>query len=417
MADAEKPYRLYKGGRTKGKVPTAPRPERAGRGEPSRAKQPGKPRWGRRIGLAVLLLGVLLVVWIVASYLSFRQGVEQANERLPKTVAASLAAQDGLLTSKPSLIMLLGTDGDKTAARQDFRRSDSILLVRTDPERHRMAYLSIPRDLRVDIPGQGPNKINAAFQLGGPALTMKTVRALTGLQPNHVVLVDFDNFKDVIDALGGVEIDVPKPILSNRFDCPYATEARCQEWQGWRFEKGTQTMDGKRALIYSRVRENRLDPAENDLTRGERQQDVVEAMTNELVVLRHLPQAPVHRRRPRRAADDGSLRRAAAAARLVAVPLERGSLAPLPPRRRAAVDRRRVRARRRRGEQRHALDVHRPVGAAAAAAGNDLRRRLPGRPRAVRAAVACSGAKRPFRGLGAKRDPLPRIPFPIAPAD
>jgi LCP family protein required for cell wall assembly len=179
--------------------------------------------------------------------------------------------------------MLLGTDGDKTAARQDFRRSDSILLVRTDPERHRMAYLSIPRDLRVDIPGQGQYKINAAFQLGGPALTMRTVRALTGLQPNHLVLVDFDNFKEVIDALGGVEIDVPKPILSNRFDCPYATEARCQEWPGWRFGKGKQEMSGKRALIYSRVRENRLDPAENDLTRGERQQAVVEAMTAELV--------------------------------------------------------------------------------------------------------------------------------------
>ncbi len=283
MADAEKPYRLYKGGRTRGKVPTAPRPERAGRGETGRATQPGKPRWGRRIGIAVVALGVLLVVWIVASYLAFRTGVQDANARLPKTVEANLAAQDGLLTSKPSLIMLLGTDGDKTAARQDFRRSDSILLVRTDPKRHRMAYLSIPRDLRVDIPGQGPNKINAAFQLGGPALTMKTVRALTGLQPNHVVLVDFDNFKEVIDALGGVEIDVPKPILSNRFDCPYATDARCQEWPGWRFEKGKQTMDGKRALMYSRVRENRLDPAENDLTRGERQQAVLEAITNKLV--------------------------------------------------------------------------------------------------------------------------------------
>jgi polyisoprenyl-teichoic acid--peptidoglycan teichoic acid transferase len=283
MADAEKPYRLYKGGRTRGKVPTTPRPERQSRAEPGRAKQPGKPRWGRRIGLAALALGVLLLVWLVASYLAFRSGVKEANARLPKTVEAQLAPQDGLLLSNPSLIMLLGTDGDSTAARQDFRRSDSILLVRTDPKRHRMAYLSIPRDLRVDIPGQGPNKINAAFQLGGPALTMKTVQALTGLQPNHVVLVDFDNFKDVIDALGGVEIDVPKPILSNRFDCPYATDARCQEWPGWRFEKGKQTMDGKRALIYSRVRENQLDPAENDLTRAERQQDVVEAMTSQLV--------------------------------------------------------------------------------------------------------------------------------------
>ena len=381
MADAEKPYRLYKGGRTRGKVPTAPRPERAARVEPGRAKPPGKPRWGRRIGIAVLALGVLLIVWLVASYLAFRNGVEEANARLPKAVEANLAAQDGLLTSKPSLIMLLGTDGDKTAARQDFRRSDSILLVRTDPKRHRMSYLSIPRDLRVDIPGQGPNKINAAFQLGGPALTMKTVRALTGLQPNHVVLVDFDNFKEVIDALGGVEIDVPKPILSNRFDCPYATEARCQQWPGWRFEKGKQTMDGKRALIYSRVRENRLDPAENDLTRGERQQAVVEAMTQQARLRADVRQAALRRRRPRQAADDRPLGRPAPAARLGPLPLERGPLAALPPRRRAAVDRRRVRARRRRGEQRHAGDVHRPLGAAAAAARNDVRRRLQGRPR------------------------------------
>src|ERR687897_2282273 len=283
MADAEKPYRLYKGGRVKGKVPTAPRPERASRTERGRATRPGRPRWRRRVGIAVLALAVFLVVWVVGSYLAFRNGVEQANERLSKTVAAGLAQQDGLLTSKPSLIMLLGTDGDKTAARQDFRRSDSILLVRSDPKRHRLSYLSIPRDLRVDIPGQGPNKIKAAFQLGGPALTMKTVRALTGLQPNHVVLVDFDNFKEVIDALGGVEVDVPKPILSNRFDCPYSTEARCQQWEGWRFAKGKQEMNGQRALIYSRVRENRLDPADNDLTRGERQQAVVEAMTDKLV--------------------------------------------------------------------------------------------------------------------------------------
>ena len=368
MADAEKPYRLYKGGRTEGRCRR--RRVRSAQAGASRAARSSPASRAGAVGSAspCSLLGVLLVVWIVASYLAFRKGVEQANERLPKTVEANLAAQDGLLTSKPSLIMLLGTDGDKTAARQDFRRSDSILLVRTDPERHRMSYLSIPRDLRVDIPGQGPNKINAAFQLGGPALTMKTVRALTGLQPNHVVLVDFDNFKDVIDALGGVEIDVPKPILSNRFDCPYATEARCQEWPGWRFEKGKQTMDGKRALIYSRVRENRLDPAENDLTRGERQQDVVEAMTNELVSSGTFLKLPF-------IGDDlvEPLTTDLSAGQLlqlgwVALPLERGSLAALPPRRRAAVDRRRVRARRRRGEQRHALDVHRPVGAAAARA-------------------------------------------------
>ena len=283
MAEGEKPYRVYKGGRTRGKVPTVPRPERRQQGEVRRTRLQGQPRWGRRIGLGVGVLFLLLVIWTVLGYLSFRAGVSDANARLPKAVEAGLAPQEGALASKPSLILLLGTDGDRTAARADANRSDSILLVRTDPGRHRLAYLSIPRDLRVDIPGHGPNKINAAFQLGGPSLTLKTVRALTGLHPNHVVMVDFDDFRTVIDALGGVEIDVPKPILSNRFDCPYATEARCQQWQGWRFAKGKQKMNGKRALVYSRVRENRLDPSDNDFTRGERQQDVVEAMTDKLV--------------------------------------------------------------------------------------------------------------------------------------
>ncbi len=290
MAEGEKPYRLYKGGRTKGKVPGTVRPTRSTSGSDGRKpvqvapkRRRGRPRWGRRTGLALGLVGLLLVVWGVASYLSFRGGVVDSNARLPKAVDAALGKQEGAMISSPSLIMLLGTDGDKSAARSDSARSDSILIVRTDPKRHRIAYLSIPRDLRVDIPGYGANKINAAFQLGGPALTMRTVKALTGLEVNHVALVNFDDFKTVIDSLGGIDVNVPKPILSNRFDCPYPTQARCAQWPGWRFPKGTQHMSGKRALIYSRVRENRLDPAENDLTRGERQQTVVEAMTGKLV--------------------------------------------------------------------------------------------------------------------------------------
>jgi LCP family protein required for cell wall assembly len=283
MADGDKPYRVYKGGRAKGRVPLTPRPENERAKREAGVRTEGRPRWGRRIGITLGLLFLLLVVWTALSYLSFRDGVEAANARLPRAVRANLAEQDGAVISKPSLILLLGTDGDRTVAREDARRSDSILIVRTDPKRHRLAYLSIPRDLRVDIPGHGPNKINAAFQLGGPVLAMKTVKALTGLQVNHVVLVDFQNFREVIDALGGIEIDVPKPILSNRFDCPYATDARCQEWDGWRFEKGKQKMDGRRALIYSRIRENQLDLAENDLTRGGRQQEVVESMTDKIV--------------------------------------------------------------------------------------------------------------------------------------
>jgi anionic cell wall polymer biosynthesis LytR-Cps2A-Psr (LCP) family protein len=83
-----------------------------------------------------------------------------------------------------------------------------------------------------------------------------------------------------------VTIDVPGPILSNKFDCPYPTQERCDRWAGWRFAKGTQEMDGRRALIYSRIRENRLNPAESDITRGRRQQDVIQALLGEMASFR-----------------------------------------------------------------------------------------------------------------------------------
>jgi anionic cell wall polymer biosynthesis LytR-Cps2A-Psr (LCP) family protein len=78
-------------------------------------------------------------------------------------------------------------------------------------------------------------------------------------------------------------VDVPKRLISNRFDCPYDTRARCERWQGWQFKPGEQELDGERALIYARIRENRLDPSESDITRGGRQQQVVQAITDEVV--------------------------------------------------------------------------------------------------------------------------------------
>src|SRR5262249_56309331 len=73
-----------------------------------------------------------------------------------------------------------------------------------------------------------------------------------------------------------------EPILSNKSDCPDATNARCERWKGWRFRKGVQHMNGYRALVYSRVRENQLTPADTDITRGARQQAVVQALLSKL---------------------------------------------------------------------------------------------------------------------------------------
>ena len=113
------------------------------------------------------------------------------------------------------------------------------MLVRTDPDHHRLVYLSIPRDLRVDDPG--PRRREDQRRVSSSAARSsrsRRSRAFTGLQVNHVVVVDFASFEKLIDELGGVTINVPEPILSNRFDCPFSTQARCQQWQGWRFAEG-----------------------------------------------------------------------------------------------------------------------------------------------------------------------------------
>jgi LCP family protein required for cell wall assembly len=287
MAPGDKPYRVYRGGRTKGRVPTLPGPERKRRRDgrtpgraPASAPLPTPRRKLRRgrIGLILLVVFLLVLAWGALSFLAFRSGAKEANARLEPEARATLSPSEGLLLSQPTTTLLLGTDhAPNIEERQGARRTDSIVLMRTDPSRGRIALLSIPRDLQVPIPGHGESKINAASQLGGTALAIRTVKSFTGLTVEHVAVVDFPSFEKLIDTLGGVTVDVPEPIVSNRFDCPY-TAQRCAEWDGWRFAKGKQEMGGRRALIYSRVRVNSLNPSDSDVTRGARQQDVLSAI-------------------------------------------------------------------------------------------------------------------------------------------
>jgi LCP family protein required for cell wall assembly len=300
-ASGEKPYRVYRGGRTKGKVPLARREREArravrsdGRG-PGRIveRKPGRRRlwlgWTWRRWTLVLILSLLafFVVWGLAGYLSVSSGVSDANKRLPKNVLPVLAPDNGLLLSSPTTILLLGTDhatGKGSTGRAQDQHSDSMTLLHTDPGRHRLVYLSIPRDLQTNVPGVGEQKINAAMQFGGPKLAVRTIDALLGraLPINHVVIVDFNQFEKLIDAVGGITVNVPENILSNRFDCPYKTQQRCLQWKGWRFHKGPVHMTGHEALIFSRVRENQLDGSFTDFNRQRDQQLVEQATLSEL---------------------------------------------------------------------------------------------------------------------------------------
>jgi LCP family protein required for cell wall assembly len=295
MARPDKPYRVYKGGRATGGVPTLtrrPRPAakpQAGDGRPpEQYRGPGPVKRERRFGvgkivfLAILLTILLLIGWTVAGYLSVRSGVQKANDRLSPAAKGQLAPQDGLMLSTPSMILVIGSDHSTHPTRRGNRLADTIMLIRTDPDHQRMSYLSIPRDLEVDVPGFGHEKINSSLPLGGPSLAIRTVREAFGFDINHVILMDMTAFKDVIDALGGIEVDVRSPAVT-KHECPYRSADKCRRWGGWRFGRGRQHMDGKRARIYARIRTNLLNPAEGDLNRVGRQQQVLQATLGEMV--------------------------------------------------------------------------------------------------------------------------------------
>ena len=119
---------------------------------------------------------------------------------------------------KPQTIMLLGSDRRpkrNVEGAKDDARSDTIILVRLDPRKNATALMSLPRDLKVRIPGYGTDKINAAYEKGGPRLTLKTVKNLTGLRINHVINVDFRSFYAGVNALGCIYTDVDRRYFNN----------------------------------------------------------------------------------------------------------------------------------------------------------------------------------------------------------
>jgi polyisoprenyl-teichoic acid--peptidoglycan teichoic acid transferase len=288
---AEKPYKVYRGGRAKGPL----KPLRAdfdgrksdGRSGP-KPKEPKAPRRPRRFGLrrALLLLVMGLVVatlvWALLGLLAVRRGVGQANDRLDDRAPAALTASGAILTVPVNTLVIGADNGGTIKDRQGAGRADSLIVIRTDPDEHRISYLHIPRDLYIPIPGQSNDRVNAAFAIGGPALTIETVEAFTGLEINHVVQVNFGSFRDVVDAVGGITIDNPEPVLS-KFECPFKGAERCATFKGWRFRQGELHLDGRRALIYARIRKNDLNPNESDITRGERGQRVIDAIQGEVV--------------------------------------------------------------------------------------------------------------------------------------
>jgi LCP family protein required for cell wall assembly len=221
-------------------------------------------------GRVLKWVGLAIAGWLLLSLLLFlisaqtQDGVSAETER-------ALSSEGSLFTG--SNILVLGSDvrtGESIDESQSGPgRSDTIMLVHAAFGSVRK--LSIPRDVEVEIPGHGINKINAAYALGGPALTIETVESFlgNGLKVNHVVEVDFKNFPDFIDSLGGVTVTNKTRICSPPFD---------NFWKGLNFKKGEIHLNGRQALGYARVRKNPCAPAEDDRDRAARQQQVLSAI-------------------------------------------------------------------------------------------------------------------------------------------
>lgn len=227
-------------------------------------------RYVRRAGYVV---AALFCIWFLVAFLSFRDAVRTSNERVPASVRATLSPTDGPAITSPRNILLLGSDTRGTPG--DTGRADSIMLVRTDFARRRVSMLSLPRDLLVPIPGHGEGKINSAYALGGPALTIKTVRQYTGVPIHHIAVIDFSGFRQVVDDIGGITIQNPHAIA--------ATKANGNDFDGrsWYFPKGELKLDGRHALAYARIRKDDAGK-ESDLTRAQRQQRVLDSIASKI---------------------------------------------------------------------------------------------------------------------------------------
>lgn len=173
-------------------------------------------------------------------------------------------------------ILIMGLDSRGNEG--NVTRTDSIVLIGVNPGKLNVSLLSIPRDVFINVPGYGQQRINTINVLAeieqagtGPALLASSIEDSFGIAVDNYVRLDFRAFVDLVDAVGGIQVDVPHTLVDNAFPtADYGTISV-------RFEPGIQQMDGETALIYARTRHQ-----DDDYRRAERQQQVITALSRKL---------------------------------------------------------------------------------------------------------------------------------------
>ncbi|MBJ7366538.1 MAG: LCP family protein [Thermoleophilia bacterium] len=217
----------------------------------------------------------------VASIQLLDNTLTEASPNTPDVLQAEKAV-DAQLPGAPINILLLGSD--KRAGQRgsgDPGRADSIILIRMDNDQGFISMLSFPRDLYVNIPGHGMNKINASFAFGGPAKAIETVKAFTGQPINYFVNIDFTGFIKLVDQVGGVYLDVDRKYFNKN------TPGAAGSYSEIDLKPGYQRMNGKDALSYVRYRHT-----DSDFARIARQQAFLSELKRQTNRFGNLPEIP-----------------------------------------------------------------------------------------------------------------------------
>jgi LCP family protein required for cell wall assembly len=238
-------------------------------------------RWRRWSEPKRIVLGLLALTvgWLALALVLFLLSSHFERISPPSDVAAVLDPAAFPLTSANN-ILVLGSDRRQKNSKEPGAetsgpgRSDTIMLIRTGGGHS--SRLSIPRDTVVEIPGHGLQKINAAHAFGGPALSISVIKNWLGIPINHVVEVNFEDFPQLIDAMGGV--DYSGGCIVSRLDGGFSRGGFTL-----RLSKGTHHLDGKQALALARTRENLCEPQQTDLQREEHQQALFTDMKSRLL--------------------------------------------------------------------------------------------------------------------------------------
>ena len=218
--------------------------------------------------------------WVLAAFIflgAALAGAYFASSSLEDKPVINKEKKEELLTAKDkSTIMIMGVD----ERADDVGRSDTLMIATIDPKLDQAALLSIPRDTRVKIKGHGYDKINSAYAYGGEKLTQSTVEDFLGVNMDHYIIVNVKAFQRIIDAIGGVDIDVEKRMY---YEDPWDDDGGLLI----DLRPGLQHMDGKTAVTYVRYRDE-----EGDIGRIKRQQAFMQACMDKVTSPSIIPKLP-----------------------------------------------------------------------------------------------------------------------------